>query len=156
MSDDGLRGLLAGMDAIGDADAVVGAAGQAEGRKFCQRTFDSSYARPVADVVLRHRVGMAPNTREQWSCGYAEQARQFLANIFFHDRIVIVEQFALKTAADESAQQNLVSRGAVRIFETAERASHYFASLASGNNEAKAVQLTWEILVAIPQINRCS
>ena len=48
------RRLFAGADAVGDADAVVGAAGESEGREWLQCGFNSFHPGVVADMVLRH------------------------------------------------------------------------------------------------------
>ena len=89
--DDFLRGFFAGADAIGDAYAVISAAGQGESRKFTQRVFDPRDSSLMADLILRHRVGMAPDAREKRLRRHAEQARQLGADVFFHLCIIGIE-----------------------------------------------------------------
>src|SRR5262249_41950001 len=72
--DDSLRGLFAGADTIGDADAVVGVAGKSEAGKRADGRFDISNSLLMADVILRHGVRMAPETREKRLSSHAKQA----------------------------------------------------------------------------------
>ena len=65
MFDNFISRLFAGADAIGDADSVVRAAGEGEGGKLAQSSFDSFNERFMADVILRHGVRVAPDARRK-------------------------------------------------------------------------------------------
>ena len=103
ITDEFFRGFFAGANAVGDADAMIGATGKSEGGKFIERAFHSSNARVVADVILRHGIGMVADAREKRPGGDAEQARQFVADICSHRRVIEIEKLGLQCAADKSA-----------------------------------------------------
>src|ERR1041385_6376903 len=94
-SDNPLRRLFAGADAIGDAHAVIGAAGESETRKGAERCRDARDARLVTNVVLRHRVGMTPDTRKNRLGANGQQVRQLAANVFYHFLIVVEKSLRL-------------------------------------------------------------
>ena len=58
-----LAGLLAGVDAVGDADAAEVIAGKLEGGQLRGEFFDFSNAFEVAEGVLRHRLAPAFDVR---------------------------------------------------------------------------------------------
>ncbi len=59
------RRVFASADAVGNTDAVIGAAGEGEGRELLQCRFNSFHPCFVADVILRHGVWVAPDAREK-------------------------------------------------------------------------------------------
>src|SRR5262245_1924845 len=111
-----LRGFFASMDAVGNADAVIGAPGKSEARKSADGRFDISNSLLMADVILRHGMRVAPDAGEKRLGFHAEQGRQFVPHIFFHRRVVIVEQLRLQAAADKGAKQNVTFRCSTGIF----------------------------------------
>src|SRR5215510_14598531 len=88
--------IFSGMDAVGYADAVIGAAGKREAGKRADGSFDISNPLLMADVRLRHGIRVAPDAGEKRLSLHAEQTRQLVADIFFHGRIIIVEQLRLQ------------------------------------------------------------
>ena len=88
---DFLRCLFAGAHAIGNADSLVGIAGESEAREFCELCFDSLNTRLMSDVILRHGVRMAPDPREKRSSDHAQQAREFVTHIFLHCCVVVLK-----------------------------------------------------------------
>src|SRR5918992_3305441 len=126
---DFFRRFLAGAHAIGDSNTMIGAAGEGERGKYTQSLFGSFYAGEVSHMVLRHRVRMAPDSREDWPPCDSKQGRQFAADIFLHRRIIVLKKVGLQGAADESAQQQMVFRRSAGIFQATERARHDFPTL---------------------------
>src|SRR5262245_410142 len=90
-----LRGLFAGVYAVGNADAVVGTTGESEAGKRVDGRFDISNPLLMADVRLRHGSRVAPDAAEKRLGFHTEQTRQFVPHIFLHRRIIIVEQIRL-------------------------------------------------------------
>src|SRR5262245_33332512 len=90
-----LRGLFAGVYAVGYADAVVGATGESEAGKRVDGRFDISNPLLMADVILWHGIRVAPDAGEKRLRFHAEQTRQFVSHIFLHRRVIIVEQLRL-------------------------------------------------------------
>src|SRR4051812_16751795 len=80
--EDPLRGLLAFADAVGDADAVVGVAGEGEGGDLRGESFDAGDAVEVSDVVLGHRLLPAEDAGEEGRGGetLAQNLAQFAAD----------------------------------------------------------------------------
>src|SRR4029077_19534584 len=66
--DDFLSCFFAGAHAVGNADAVVGAAGLRESGKSAERGFDSLNPCQMTYMILGHRVRMAPNARKNRLC----------------------------------------------------------------------------------------
>ena len=92
------------MDAVGDADAVVGDAGQVEPGVLGEIAADGGDAVEVAEVVLGHRPRMAADPHEERLAGGADQVAQLAFDQLGDRRIVEVELLGMGGAADENAQ----------------------------------------------------
>ena len=72
MRQDGLRGIIATADAIGNAHPVVGIARQSKTRQTAEQRFDPSYTIHVSEMILRHRLRPAVDPDMQGIARYAE------------------------------------------------------------------------------------
>src|SRR5262245_14342175 len=73
-------GLLAAVDAVGEADAPASVAGEREAWVSVERRLDLYDAVQMADQVLRHGAFRTPERSEEGVSGDAEQLRQLVQN----------------------------------------------------------------------------
>ena len=97
-------GFFAAAHAVGDADAVVGTAGEREIGILVERRFDPSNPRLMADMILGHRVGVALDANQQRFGLDTDQAGELSADVSFHGRVIVIKKFRLQAAANEGAQ----------------------------------------------------
>ena len=116
---DPLRRCLAAVDAMGNAHAAVGIAGESEVRPGGGAGLDLLHDVQVSDVILGHRSPPAYDPLDQRLAARAEQIRQFLVDDLPERRVVQFGQFRLQCATDERAQQHAIRRSAVRILVAA-------------------------------------
>src|SRR4030095_3188581 len=86
-----LRCLFSGAHAVGNADSVVSIAGESEAREFGDLCFDLLNTRLMPNMILRHGVRMAPDAREDGLSDDAQQAREFVTNMFIHCCVVVLK-----------------------------------------------------------------
>ena len=98
---------------------------------------------------------MAPEPRKEGLSGHAKQAGQFGSDILHHRGVVVLKQIRLQTAANERAQQYVAFRRSAGIFQAAESTGHNFALFDGRNDEAKAIELAWKVLLPERETDRC-
>src|SRR5262249_50652887 len=87
LEDSGRRQLPA-MDAIGDPDTAVGAAGEGQPGMTREQLVDPFHALEVADTVLRHRLRMAMNPCQHRLAADPEQCFELAPHAGGHGGIV--------------------------------------------------------------------
>ena len=104
---DFFRGLFTGADAVGDTDAMVGAAGESESREWLQGAFDALRRAPRGrhDIAALNRDG-ARYARKAACAVTPSRLASSSRTCSFHRRVVgIVNSSGCNAAADEGAQQ---------------------------------------------------
>src|ERR1700687_5956078 len=96
---DHLRRQLAAVNAIGNADAAVGVTGKRQAGMTSDQGVDARHAFDMTDAILRHRLRMAMDAREQWRTRDAEQFLQLASHVVGHGHVVLLEEVLLHRAA---------------------------------------------------------
>jgi hypothetical protein len=108
--------LLAGADAIGDADAAVAVAGKRESGQLLAQALDAVEALEVADAVLGHGGLPFIDAGEERSGAEAEDLLQFGANDGDDGVVGKLPDVFGAGSGEEAAQQGAVRGGAVGEF----------------------------------------
>src|ERR1700730_9406888 len=74
-----LCGIAAGADAIGDADAAIGVAGESEAGQLLPQAFDAGAAIEMSNAVLRHGGFPFVDPGKEWLGAHADDLLQFVA-----------------------------------------------------------------------------
>ena len=131
-------GFGAGADAVGNADAVVGVAGESEVGQFAGGLLDRVDSFDVAYVVLRHGVIPSINAGEERVGGEMKNLAKSLLG-YAQDFVVgLIEDFGIACAAEEAADQGTVFGGAVRKFVMEEGHCQQALAFAAGKKKSEA------------------
>ena len=135
-----LGGGLAAGDALGDADAAIGVAGERECGNAGDKLLDAGNSVQVADVVLRHRARPAGDVGDERHAGDLQEFGQFVVSDAAEFGVGQVEQLGLQRAADEDADQDVVGRRTARVLQAGETAGDDSAVLGLRHDEAEAIE----------------
>jgi hypothetical protein len=137
------------VDAVADADALVGAADEVEARMGRQGPVELGDAAQVADGVFRHALVPAIDLGKLRVGLEAEDAVQFLEHRVDQAGIVeIPDQLFVMAAAHEDADENLIVGSAIKPFDGAVGRGVDPSPLGLGNDEAEPVQRDLDVLLA--------
>ena len=147
-------GLLAGADAVRDADAAVSVARQCESGQLLAKAFDSIEAFEMANAVLRHGGLPSVYPGKQRRGAKAEDLLQFVAN---HSDDGVIGKPAHVFGArsgEEAAQQGAIFRGAVRKFVVHESRGQQAFAFAARNEKSKTGRERLADLATVAEANR--
>ncbi len=145
---------FAAVHAIGNADAAIGRARNANDWKLRDRALDLRDRDQMTDRILRHRGRPAPDFGHAGRGGDTEQLAKLLARRSDHVVVGEAHHVALQHAADESSREDRARGRASFELEARKTARDYFALLDRRHHEAERVGRLGKIALAPSQIHR--
>lgn len=142
------------VDAIGDADTMVGVPGQYQTRMPANQRLDAGYVLHMPDVILRHGSCVTADATILGLARDAEQLLQIPTHRTLHIGIGKGILRLLQGAADEGTQENRVFRCPAGELDAAERAGHERPPLDCGHHEAHAVERMGNLDTPVGKIDR--
>ena len=150
---DPFRRQFAAVDAVGNADAVIGVAGQLQIGQRRHAGLDPRDQLLVADVILRHRAGPMGDVAVARLAANPQQPRQLAEHQRPQLGVVHFGQFRPARPAHEHPQQLLSFRRPMRILPAAETARQDGALLDGRNDRAHAVQRMADLVGLVAERN---